>query len=61
LGNPRLTNTVMLGAAAEYLPFGVDVMRQCVLSKFRRKPDLLDLNLQAFEAGRDATRTDAAA
>ena len=55
LGNIRLGNTVMLGAMSERLPFPADVLRAAVLARFgARKPQLLELNRQAFELGRAA-------
>ena len=55
LGNIRLGNTVMLGAMSERLPFPADVLRAAVLARFgARKPELLELNRQAFELGRAA-------
>ena len=55
LGNIRLGNTVMLGAMSERLPFPADVLREAVLARFgARKPQLLELNRQAFELGRAA-------
>jgi indolepyruvate ferredoxin oxidoreductase, beta subunit len=55
LGDIRLGNTVMLGAIADYLPFGAETLLQCVLQRFARKGEkLLELNRQAFEAGRAA-------
>ena len=55
LGNIRLGNTVMLGAMSDRLPFPADVLRAAVLARFgARKPQLLELNRQAFELGRAA-------
>ncbi len=53
LGNPRLVNTVMLGAISDYLPFSADILKDSILDRFRaRKPKLVEINDQAFEAGR---------
>ena len=55
LGNIRLGNTVMLGAMSDRLPFPADVLRKAVLDRFgTRKPELLELNREAFELGRAA-------
>jgi len=55
LGEMRLVNTVMLGALADHLPFPAEVLKQQVLSRFAaRKPALVPINEQAFEAGRSA-------
>ena len=55
LGNIRLGNTVMLGASSDWLPFPAEVLRDAVLARFgSRKPKLVDVNREAFEAGRRA-------
>ncbi len=55
LGEMRLGNTVMLGAVADRLPFDAKYLREQIVSRFRaRKPDLVELNEKAFEAGRRA-------
>ncbi|MQY52320.1 indolepyruvate oxidoreductase subunit beta [Rhodocyclus tenuis] len=61
LGEIRLGNTVMLGAISAYLPFSADVLEAAVLKRFAaRKPALLELNRQAFAAGRAAAEQAAA-
>lgn len=61
LGEIRLGNTVMLGAMAARLPFPDDVLEQAVLARFaRRKPQLLELNRDAFARGRAAVAVAAA-
>ena len=56
LGEIRLGNTVMLGAISDYLPFPAEVLEQCILKRFaRKKPELIELNRQAFAAGRAAS------
>ncbi|TVT48939.1 MAG: indolepyruvate oxidoreductase subunit beta [Denitromonas halophila] len=61
LGEIRLGNTVMLGAMAAQLPFPDDVLEQAVLARFaRRKPQLLELNREAFARGRAAVAVAAA-
>ena len=56
LGEIRLGNTVMLGAICDYLPFPAEVLEQCILKRFaRKKPELIELNRQAFAAGRAAS------
>jgi indolepyruvate ferredoxin oxidoreductase beta subunit len=55
LGDLRLVNTVMLGAIADHLPFPAAHLKECILERFRvRKPALVPVNEQAFEAGRNA-------
>ena len=55
LGDIRLGNTVMLGAMADHLPFPAEVLLDAVLKRFRaRKPQMVELNQKAFEAGRAA-------
>ena len=53
IGNMRLGNTVMLGAVADHLPFPADHLKAQITARFQaRKPELVALNEQAFEAGR---------
>jgi len=58
----RLVNTVMLGAAAGFLPFPAEDLESLVISRFAvRKPALVAANRRAFAAGRiaaDRMRTD---
>ena len=55
LGDIRLGNTVMLGAIADYLPFSAEDLLACVLKRFQRKGEsIVELNRQAFAAGRAA-------
>jgi len=55
LGNPKLVNTIMLGAISDYLPFPADVLKECIVEGFRAyKPKLTAINAQAFDAGRQA-------
>lgn len=58
LGDIRLGNTVMLGAIADHLPFPAETLLDCVLKRFQRKGEqLVELNRQAFAAGRAAVGT----
>lgn len=62
LGDVRLGNTVMLGAIADYLPFPAETLEACVLQRFaHKKPQVVELNRQAFAIGRQAARQAAAA
>lgn len=55
LGNPKLVNTIMLGAISDYLPFPATVLKDCIVAGFRAyKPKLADINARAFDAGRAA-------
>ena len=55
LGEIRLGNTVMLGAIADHLPFPAEVLERCILKRFaRKKAEIIELNRQAFAAGRAA-------
>jgi indolepyruvate ferredoxin oxidoreductase beta subunit len=57
LGDVRLGNTVMLGAMADHLPFPVEALEEAVLKRFKaRKPQMVELNRQAFMAGRAAEK-----
>lgn len=54
LGDMRLGNSVMLGAIADHLPFGAEVLLESILKRFQaRKPEMVELNRRAFTAGRD--------
>ncbi len=55
LGDVRLTNTVMLGAAADSLPFDADALLAQLLQRFARNEKLRRLNADAFAAGRAVT------
>ena len=55
LGNPKLVNTVMLGAISKYLPFSAEILKDSILDRFRAsKPKLVEINEKAFEAGKEA-------
>ena len=55
LGDMKLINTIMLGAAADYLPFPAEDLKERIVARFRaRKPELAELNARAFESGRKA-------
>jgi indolepyruvate ferredoxin oxidoreductase beta subunit len=55
LGDVRLGNTVMLGAMADHLPFPAEVLLEAILKRFAaRKPQMVEVNRKAFEAGRAA-------
>jgi indolepyruvate ferredoxin oxidoreductase, beta subunit len=55
LGDIRLGNSVMLGAIADYLPFSAEVLLDSILARFaERKPEMVESNRSAFNAGRDA-------
>ncbi|HOW75148.1 MAG TPA: indolepyruvate oxidoreductase subunit beta [Candidatus Competibacteraceae bacterium] len=57
LGNPKLVNTIMLGAISDHLPFPADALKDCIMEGFRAyKPKLAEINAQAFAAGREAGR-----
>jgi indolepyruvate ferredoxin oxidoreductase beta subunit len=60
LGEIRLGNTVMLGAIADHLPFPAEVLLAAVLKRFSsKKPHMVELNREAFAAGRAADATSA--
>ena len=61
LGDVRLTNTVMLGAAADNLPFDADALLAQVLQRFAGKEKLRRLNAEAFAAGREVMMAPATA
>ena len=59
LGDVRLANTVILGAAADSLPIEGDALLAQVLQRFAGNGRLRELNAAAFAAGRDGARPDA--
>ena len=55
LGDIRLGNTVMLGALGDHLPFPAALLLEAIVKRFSaKKPQLVELNRKAFEAGRAA-------
>ena len=50
LGNPRLVNTILLGALSNYLPFDMDLWTAVIKAKVKAK--FIDVNLAAFDRGR---------
>jgi Pyruvate/2-oxoacid:ferredoxin oxidoreductase gamma subunit len=61
LGDARLANTVMLGAASAWLPLDSEALLAQVLERFTGKEALRQRNAAAFEAGRALTQEVAAA
>ncbi len=56
LGDRRLSNSVMLGAMADALPFPAEALEEKIVARFQaKKPELAALNRQAFAAGRKAS------
>jgi len=55
LGDARLANSVMLGAAAASLPLPAEALRSEVLKRFGRSRALAEANARAFDAGQAAT------
>ncbi len=54
-GSLRAANIVLLGAASRRLPLPCHTMEQCVAERFWSKGQaLIDINLRAFAAGRQA-------
>ena len=52
MGDRRLVNSLMLGAAARHLPFDSGLLKQALLDRFANKGGkTLTLNEQAFDAG----------
>jgi indolepyruvate ferredoxin oxidoreductase, beta subunit len=62
LGDIRLVNTIMLGAISELIPLPAEVLKECVVARFRaKKPQMVVMNEQAFEAGQSIYRERSAA
>jgi len=56
-GSARATNMVMVGAATHLLPIRVETVENAVRSIFARKGEkVVDVNLRALRAGREAAR-----
>lgn len=54
-GSVRATNMVIVGAASRVLPIAPGTIERCIAARFAAKgPDVVDLNLRAFRAGREA-------
>jgi len=61
LGDRRLSNTVMLGAASARLPFAAETLEQTLLERFALGHPMRALNARAFAAGRSLERGGAVA
>lgn len=51
LGNPRLVNTILLGVLSNYMNFDKEAWLETLKTKVKGK--FVDINLKAFEAGRE--------
>ena len=55
-GSTRAANTVMLGAASRHLPIETGVLKKVIKEMFSRKgEDIVEMNLKAFEYGREVS------
>ena len=52
IGNARSANMVIAGALSTLMPFGIEVWHEAMRSRI--KASLLDMNIRAFDAGRNA-------
>ncbi len=50
IGNPRVVNTILLGVLSNHVPFGVELWLDAI--KRRVKERFVDINLKAFDYGR---------
>jgi indolepyruvate ferredoxin oxidoreductase, beta subunit len=56
-GSARASNMVMVGAASHLLPFEPGILERAVSTIFARKGEkVVDVNLRAFRAGREAAQ-----
>jgi indolepyruvate ferredoxin oxidoreductase beta subunit len=56
-GSARAANLVMVGAASHLLPFGPEILERAVSTIFARKGEkVVEVNLRAFRAGREAAQ-----
>jgi indolepyruvate ferredoxin oxidoreductase beta subunit len=54
-GNTRAQNIIMLGGASRYLGIEEDLLKKFIILAFKKKgKDVIDLNLKAFDLGREA-------
>lgn len=54
-GSPLVVNTVLVGAASEFLPIRAETIESCIREGFARKGEhVVEVNLAAFRAGREA-------
>jgi indolepyruvate ferredoxin oxidoreductase beta subunit len=51
LGNPRLVNTILLGALSNYLPFDQRVWDEVIKAKVKER--FIEVNLKALARGRE--------
>jgi indolepyruvate ferredoxin oxidoreductase beta subunit len=51
LGNPRLVNTILLGVVSNYMPFPVEAWTETM--KLKVKAKFVEVNLKAFQRGRE--------
>jgi len=51
LGNPRVVNTILLGVLSNYAPFEYDLWIEMLKTKVKAR--FVEVNLQAFERGRN--------
>jgi indolepyruvate ferredoxin oxidoreductase beta subunit len=51
LGNPRLVNTILLGALSNYLPFDQSVWDEVIKAKVKER--FIEVNLKALARGRE--------
>ncbi|MDD4019554.1 MAG: indolepyruvate oxidoreductase subunit beta [Kiritimatiellae bacterium] len=54
VGNTRAMNMVFAGALSTLTPFGVEVWKQAMRERISAK--LIDINIKAFDAGRNAVK-----
>ena len=54
-GSSRAVNTVMIGAASEFLPLEPEVLEKAIREMFARKgEEIAETNVRAFRLGREA-------
>jgi indolepyruvate ferredoxin oxidoreductase beta subunit len=60
-GSPKSANVVLVGAASGFLPVPPEAIEECIREAFAGKGErLLDANLRAFRAGREAVSCETA-
>ncbi len=51
LGNPRLVNTILLGILSNYMPFPTELWLDVIRNRVKER--FVDINIQAFNRGRE--------
>ena len=57
LGNSKVANMILLGAAASLIPLSDESLKNAIQTLFKTKSDkIINLNLEAYETGKDLSK-----